>query len=256
MTEITKQYSQIFDDGIKSGIIPQIGERVFLLLIGLAPFINENGECNPKEGTLARIFNKTERTISTWVSIAKKTTYRGQPVITARQNKEIDKGQIIWSSNQYSISKPILEDLLTRYYTGGRNLPTDKEQIKQGKTLLPPEVFPSSEELPTNDNPSVNNIYNNDKRQSLIKIFSFNGTTPSEFRDQAQSGDDFRCSEIAEWLGEKHINFILSARKNPQCGMNGIEECFSITKDAERQGKVRDKRRYFNDQIKRYTERR
>ena len=32
MTKVTKQYSQIFDEGIKSGIIAQIGEKILALL--------------------------------------------------------------------------------------------------------------------------------------------------------------------------------------------------------------------------------
>ena len=54
MTKNKKYYSQIFDYGIESGIIAQIGDKVFMLLVGLIPFTDEVGQCYPKEKTLAR----------------------------------------------------------------------------------------------------------------------------------------------------------------------------------------------------------
>jgi len=254
MTKGTKQYSQIFDEGIKSGIIAQIGEKVLALLAALACFMNKDGQCYPKESTLGKILGKSERTIAQWVATARKTKYRNVPVITAIQNKKIVHGKWEFSSNQYVISAPIREDLISRYYSVGRNPHTENNKVNQDKTHLPQAEFPSSEKLPTNDIPSVNNIYNNDKRQSLINKFSFKGTTLTEFSEQAQSGEDYRCLEIAEWLGEEHINFILSARKNPKCGMNGIDWAFSTTKDQHLRNKAQNKRKLFNFYIQQYKQ--
>jgi len=254
MTKKTKQFSQIFDDGVRSGIIAQIGEKVLALLAALACFMNKDGKCYPKESTLSVVLGKSKKTISEWIARAKSTEYRGVPVIEVTQEKKRENGRWSFSSNHYTISKPIREDLISRYTPVGGNPLTEKDEENSDKTHLPQADFPSPEKGATNDNPSVKKINLNDMKQSLTNKFSFEGTTLAEFKEQAQSGDDYRCLEIAEWLGEKHINFILSARKNPQCGMSGIEKAFSKTKDMELRGKASNKRKLFNSYIQGYKQ--
>ncbi|OGZ79949.1 MAG: hypothetical protein A2312_03465 [Candidatus Staskawiczbacteria bacterium RIFOXYB2_FULL_32_9] len=252
MKEQTRQFSQLWDDGIKSGIVGKIGTQVFALLVVLAPFMNERGECYPTENTLAFILHKSIPSIIKMVSKAKKTIYNGEAVLKVRQQKRVDNGKILWGSNFYTISKSIRSDLLSRYVSVDKNLSTENKSNLRSKTLLPPISFPPTEEVSTNDSRSLNHIFTNDNKKSLININGYNEISLMEFRKTIKNEVDMKCYEIAEWLGEKNINFILSALNDNKCGMHGIEHAYRKVKDYVGDGNVKSKPKLFNWHIQNY----
>lgn len=254
MSKKTKQYSQIFDEGVESEIIAIIGERVFALLVALARFMDENGKCYPRESTLGRILGKSKRTIALWVNKAKKTKYRSEPVLVVDQKRSRENGKWIFGSNHYTVSKSIREDLLSRYYTGSKNLLTENDKEIQGKNDFPQAIIPSSENLLTNDNPSVNNNYINDKKQPLINKFSFGGIPLSGFEEMADTPDKAYCLDIAKWLGEPTMNFILKALNDDKCGMAGIEWAYGRVKEEHHRGTVKNKGKLFNHYVQKYKQ--
>ena len=173
-----KTYSQLWDEGIKSGIIAEIGDKNFLFLATLAAYIDKNGWCNPTLKTIAKKLGKSEETVKKWLAKTKKTTYQGEPILIVKQAKRIEKGKVLWGSNGYTFSKPIFNNLLGRGITVGKELPT--EEIKQNhiKSGLPKVGLSPTEKPPTNDNHELNKRLLNDKRESLKNKFSFNRNRP------------------------------------------------------------------------------
>lgn len=254
MATKSKQYSQLFDDGVKSGVIAEIGEKTCMLLFALASFMNRDGVCYPSKKRLAKILGKSERAISQQVAIARRACYRGVPVLTTQQKKEKVRGKIQWSSNLYQISKPIMEDLITRFYSAGRKRPAEEGEEIRGKSGLPYTQIPSTENVPTNDNPSVNHISNNDKRESLINKSSFTKITLPKFEKSVNSNEQERCLYIAKLLEEPHMNFILKALNDKKCGMAGIEWAYGRIKEEIYKGTIRKKGRLFNYYIQQFKE--
>ena len=80
-----------------------------------------------------------------------------------------------------------------------------------------------------------------------MKMKNFKPILISEFSDKVDGPEKARCLEIAEWLGEPLMNFILSSLDDKRCGINGIEHVYSMTKDADRLGKIKTTRaKFFN----------
>src|SRR3989338_1684991 len=255
MPEKTKQFSQLWDDGVKSGVIGIIGGRVFTLLVALAPFMDKDGKCYPSENGLANILGRSVRTVAGTISRAKKIHYKGEPVLTTRQEPVRINGRMVWGNNHYTISKHILDDLLGRYCPVGKNLYTEEKWEINGKDDSPHARIPRTENVPTNDSQSVNNISYNDTKKSLINKFSLNGIPVKGFENKIDTGNKQRCYDIAVWLGEKNMNFILSALHDPQCGPNGIEWAFRMVKEDYEKDKVRNKCALFNFYIQKYKDR-
>ena len=252
MAEKTKQFSQLWDDGIKSGIVGKIGTQVFTLLVVLAPYMTENGECYPTEKTLSLLLHKSVPTIIKMVSKAKKTMYNNEPVLKVKQQKEIVDGKILWGSNFYTISKSIREDLLGRYISGSNKLLTENSSALASKIQLPSVPFPRTEKVPTNDNPSLNHIFMNDKKESLINKNDYKEISLPEFRKTIKNEVDIKCYDIAVWLNEKSMNFILSTLRDPKCGIYGIEYAYRKVKDYASDGNVNNRAKLFNWNIQQY----
>ena len=254
MTKNKKYYSQIFDYGIESGIIAQIGDKVFMLLVGLIPFTDEVGQCYPKEKTLARSIGKSEKTISVWVRRAKKTLYRGEPVIAVKQEKNLVDDNWEFSSNHYTISNPIREDLISRFSPVDRKLPTGKSEVIQEKSYFPQVDFPSARNGATNDKPSVIINAINENEQSSKENRPFKGITLNDFEKMADTPDKMYCLDIAKWIGESSINFILKNLSDDKCGMRGIEWAYGRVKEEYHRGTVKHKGKLFNYHVKQYKQ--
>jgi hypothetical protein len=56
-----------------------------------------------------------------------------------------------------------------------------------------------------------------------------------------KSGDESRCLDLAQKLGETDMRFILSALR--RCGLSKVEEAYGVTMETK---KVKDRRKYFN----------
>lgn len=252
MAEKTKQFSQIFDAGVKDGIVAQIDEKVFILLIVLAAFMDKNGVCYPAEWLIAKILGKSERAIRNRITAAKKTIYRGVPVLATKRRRIKRGGKMVWSSNEYIISQPIREDLLTRYYSTGRKLPIDNIGKMSNKIHLPPAEIPYMENLPINDSHLQNNNLINDKEISPLKGKSFKEVPVAGFENGINSNDMMYCHDTAVWLGEKNMNLILSAFHNKNCGMDGIIWAAGMIKEDVANGTARDRKKLFNFYIQKY----
>lgn len=266
MSKKTKQFAQLWDNGVKSGIIAEIRYRNFLLLAALSSFMNKNGECHPKLKTIAKILGITEETAKKWVAKAKKQNYKGEPIISANQDKKVVKGKILWSSNRYKISESIREDLIGRYKSVGKNLPAEESKKNLDKTNFPSSNFPTTEKRPTNNNQLNKEEFNiNEKEESLINKIPLNTNKDSkkitleEFEktitneDNRQNREKARCLEIARWLNEPYINFILSCLYSETCGLTGIEWAYSGTKNDFLEGRIKiSKARRFNSYTKIY----
>lgn len=252
MAEKTKQFSQLWDDGIKSGIVGKIGSQVFTLLIVLAPFMNEKGECYPTEKTLSLLLHKSMPTIIKMVGKAKKTTYGGEAVLKVKQQKKVVDGKILWGSNFYTISESIRNDLLSRYTSADKKLSTEENGNLKPKPQLPAIIYPHTEKVSTNDSRSLNHIFTNDKKKSLVNKENSNGITPAEFRNTIKNEMDIKCYEIAVALNEKSMNFILSALHDNKCGLHGLEWAYRKVKDYASDGNVRSKAKLFNWNIQQY----
>lgn len=254
MDEKTKYYSQIFDAGVRAGIIAQIDERVLLLLIGLMPFMDSAGRCFPSGKYLSKILGISVHTVSKRVKLAKRTLYRGEPVLEVYQEKNLVKGKWEFSNNQYKVSKHIREDLISRFISVGGKSHAKKDEAIPQKSNSPKVGFPLSVNTPTNDTLSFTLKPNNESEQMFKSDRPFKGTTLTAFEETAVDEHDYRCLEIAKWLEEKYIEFILSAKNDAKCGMNGIETAFSMTKDMSLRHKARNKGRLFNFYIKEYKQ--
>jgi len=252
MAEKTKQFSQLWDDGIKSGIVGKIGTQVFTLLVVLAPYMTENGECYPTEKTLSLLLHKSVPTIIKMVSKAKKTMYNNEPVLKVKQQKEIVDGKILWGSNFYTISESIRNNLLSRYTSVDKKLSTEKSGSLKLKPPSPSITFPPTKKVSTNDSPSLNHIFMNDKEKSLINKNGYKEISLPEFRKTIKNEVDIKCYDIAIWLNEKSMNFILSTLRDPKCGIYGIEYAYRKVKDYASDGNVNNRAKLFNWNIQQY----
>ncbi|MBI5072142.1 helix-turn-helix domain-containing protein [Candidatus Falkowbacteria bacterium] len=254
MEQKARQYSQLWDDGINAGIIGKIGLPVFSLLAVLAARMDKNGQCYPSRDDLSRKIGKSVRTIEEIIEKAKKTSYRGEPVLKVHQIKSKVNGKWLYGSNMYTISKPIRDDLINRYQSvGGKSLTEDNKTLSV-KSSFPRAGIPYAKNIPTNDNHLVNKILINDMVKSLSNKFSFKGIGVGEFEKGVDSYEKSRCLEMAQWLGEKNMNFILSALHDKECGIAGLEWAFGVTKEDFEDGKARDIKRLFNFYVQKYKE--
>lgn len=99
---------------------------------------------------------------------------------------------------------------------------------------------------PEADNPPVGNPPEGrmpDKKLNLYKksIFSNKGIDVETF--SPRNREETICWEIARWLGEKDMRFMLSALD--KYGLDVIQSVAGIIKTAK-SGQIRDKRAYFN----------
>lgn len=256
MAEKTKQFSQLYDDGIRDGIIGEIGHDVFLLLVAISPYINKAGQCYPSRFSIAKNLGVSIRTVSERIAMARKASYRGVPVLMVRQKKERVGGKWKCGSNEYTISGILRERLLDRYSSAGKNMYTEDSKENKGKNALPRAEMPHAEKLPANDSHSVKDISYNDKKKSLIEKFSFKAIPVMGFEMRADTPDKQRCLDIAIWLGEENMNFILNALYSKHCGIDGIEWAFGMVKEDYEKYKARNKRKLFNFYIQQYKKER
>lgn len=70
--------------------------------------------------------------------------------------------------------------------------------------------------------------------------------SPSEYLRRASSASEHRCAEIALYLGESDMRYILARLYQFGGDMHLIDETYSEVKDAANRGKCRDKRKLFN----------
>ena len=250
MDERPKTYSQIFDDPIRGGVVALIGEKVFSFLVILAAFADKDGVCYPPENRLARLMGISERTVRYRITSAVRTIYKDAPVLSVRVNRKTKGKALLFANNIYAISKPIWHDLITRYYSSGKYLPTEKNEEKSAESKIPAATFSPTKMLPHNDNHSFNEILRNDNGESSFRKVDFKNVPVATFAEKADSADKARCAQIAQWLGEDGMNFILSAYKNQKCGMRGVEYAYGATKEQYHRQDIKNKGAYFNSIIK------
>lgn len=79
-------------------------------LAGLAVFINEKGECNPKLDRLAPLLGLNNiASVSRRISSLEKKSFNGKPILVVeRQKKQTEKGNWIYTNNRYYLNPEIV----------------------------------------------------------------------------------------------------------------------------------------------------
>lgn len=117
---------------------------------------------------------------------------------------------------------------------------------------MPSATLSPVKKLPHNDSHSLNQTIRNEKAVSPLKKDYKPKTSLADFKEALGNREDGWLFYIAEWLGERNMDFLLAARSDPKCGMRGIEWAYNRTKEDCGRSKVRNKGRYFNGLIGKY----
>ncbi len=114
-----------------------------------------------------------------------------------------------------------------------------------GKQFFTPADILTSRS-PNNDNNNENDNDNIVCKSNLKK--SFKAIDVKSF--SPKSGEELRCKEIAESLGEKDMSFILSSLR--QYGIRRIERAWGIVNEIKQKhpDQIDDPRRYFNTLVR------
>jgi len=132
--------------------------------------------------------------------------------------------------------------------TGWQKLKEEKTRLAQGFSMGSQVGFGRSS---NNDNEKRD--YNNNE-----KTISDHQKTDIRFpvsKYDPESYEEERCKEIAEYLGEKDMRFMISTLKNR--GLELIEEIYNEIKEKENSGKgkpIRNRGAYFNKRIQQMTQ--
>lgn len=107
---------------------------------------------------------------------------------------------------------------------------------------------------------SSNNDNENQNYKSNEKIISDSQRIEIRFpvsKFDPENYEEERCKQIAEYLGEKDMRFILSVFKKH--GLDDIEDVYNEIKEKEESGKgkpIRNRAAYFNKRIQQMTQHR
>lgn len=127
-------------------------------------------------------------------------------------------------------------------------VPSHKQKLNDDKRAIEkPFLSPSSFIKSRSPN-------NNNEKENVISDTSNKGTdndTPRVRDFIPNSYEETRCQEIAIWLGEKDMKFILSRLRKH--GLDVIEKAWALTKEDWESGFVKNKGGYFNTKIKKLT---
>jgi hypothetical protein len=106
------------------------------------------------------------------------------------------------------------------------------------------------------DPPQVRGFYNDTDKKREREKYDKSLVKPSWKKVGVRSftprnSDEFRCQQIADELGEEHINFILSILKKHGIGI--IDEAFGIFREDDKRKYIRNPGAYFNGIVKELT---
>ncbi len=161
------------------------------------------------------------------------------PLDFQRTNKYIQTlDDFLGKQQSPSLSQPTTEPVpIPRHKQEGQNhnLQIQKGDLIKGFSM---NTSPAEITTPYNDNENQKDKYIIDKEKSSFK------PTPIEFFMPKSHGEQ-RCKEIAQYLGEKNINFILSVLK--ERGLAFVEGTFANFKESPSSNSdIENRAAYFN----------
>lgn len=131
-----------------------------------------------------------------------------------------------------------------------QKLKEQKKQLAEGFVVNSSSRFGRSS---NNDNENLNyksneKIISDSQNQKIEIRFPVSKFDPENYEEE-------RCKQIAEYLGEKDMRFILSVFKKH--GLDDIEYIYNEIKEKEESGKgklIRNRAKYFNKRIQQMTQ--
>lgn len=215
----------IIDDVYLDRYAKIFGPSGTVVYISLCRRANKQQSCWPSEIKIANDHGMTDRTVRKYIKIF------ADARLIRIGHERTQSGK--WPHNIYYLLDKSEWKKPEEIISSGRQRKmktAPKENNNQNRRKQIPLKDAQEKEAHKKDDPVRQNFEENQKS-------SVNGFEP-------KNNDEFRCWEIAQWLGEENMNFILYYLK--RYGLRRIEQALGIVKeDLQRKG-LKNKRSYFN----------
>ena len=223
--DLRKKEQFIIDDVYLNGYARIFGPNGTAVYLTLCRRAGKDQSCYPSEKSIAKDHDITDRTVRKYIKIFEQSN------LIRIGRKRSNAGT--WLHNVYYLldksewKKP--EEIISAGYQG-KIKTSPKENNNQNQRKYIPLKDAHTKEAHRKDGPIKKSSKEN--RASPVNDFV------------PDNSDESRCLQIAQWLGEENMNFMLYGLK--RYGIRKIEQTFGVVKeDAERKA-IRDKRSYFN----------
>ncbi len=104
-------FLQLWHTAIREGVLATLGATNLHTLIGLAYFMNEQGECYPSESRLMSLLGLSDvSSVSDRITKLRKAQWNNKPVIQVKTGERTkDKsGKYKWGNNYYKLNMEII----------------------------------------------------------------------------------------------------------------------------------------------------
>ena len=212
--DLRKKEQFIIDDAYLNGygrIFGPIGTAVYLSLCRRA---DKKQSCWPSEIRIAADHGMTDRTVRKYIKIFAEAN------LVRIEHERTQSGK--WPHNIYY--------LLDKSEWKKPEETNDQNQRKQ----VPLKDAHLKEAHKKDGNP----IKKSFEEKRAIPLDSF----------EPSNGKEFLCLEIARWLGEKNMNFVLYGLR--RYGFSTVEKAYVATKETDARTPLQNRRSYFNAVIR------
>lgn len=94
-------FLRLYTDVIKSTLISELGPECWTTLCIIASYMDEKGECYPKQEQIASILGVSRQTANKYVQQLLEYRKDGKPIVTVKKVRGGKSGR--WANNKYKV---------------------------------------------------------------------------------------------------------------------------------------------------------
>ena len=131
-------FLQLWIQPVKDGLLNILGPEELHTLIGLSPFINKLGWCNPSLNTLKNILGlKDISSVSRRIKKLEKLEFEGNLIIKVERKRKLnDKGILVYARNEYILNQTIVTIFMPSVSSTVRRIKQMKELTETRSNLI------------------------------------------------------------------------------------------------------------------------